>query len=54
MNISSDSIEKQLEMLCVDFLKQLEDLKQKGIISQEEYIKHAKLKRKFLEDKNQI
>ncbi|WP_156936339.1 hypothetical protein [Clostridiisalibacter paucivorans] len=39
-----------LKVLCIEIIKCLDKLKSQGIITEEDYIKHTKLKKKFLDD----
>jgi len=43
-----NSIRKQLQVLCIEMLKILEELKTRGVITSEEYHKHTCLKKRFL------
>ncbi len=44
----SENIEKQLADLCIDFINIFDKMKADGIITEEEYIKHTKYKKDFL------
>ena len=45
-------IENELRNLCVMMIKQFEKLKERGLISSEEYETHTKTKKHFLENFN--
>jgi len=52
MNISSDNLEEQLNQMCINFISLLKALKLNGLITEEEYLEHTKIKYIFLEKKS--
>ncbi|MDK2800485.1 MAG: hypothetical protein PWP27_1536 [Clostridiales bacterium] len=50
MSYQSDNITEQLQQLCIDLIKKLDNLRAEGRISEMEYIKHTQLKREFLKN----
>ena len=49
MNIH-DVCTKDLQRLCIDIIDKLDELRQKGLTTNEEYIVYTKLKQQFLTD----
>ncbi|MBZ4647525.1 MAG: hypothetical protein PWR27_2357 [Petroclostridium sp.] len=49
MNNNSGSTEQQLTELCITLIDRLNALKEDGVISEEEYIKHTEIKKEFLD-----
>jgi|GEM_PF-3117774 len=49
MDGSNDCI-ATLQQLCIDLINKLEELRNKGMITEEEYLKQTYLKKKFLKD----
>lgn len=50
MKSDMNKVEKGLISLCNDFISILKDYREKGIISDEEYLKHTAVKENFLRD----
>ncbi|WP_176461718.1 hypothetical protein [Anaeromicrobium sediminis] len=46
-----NDIETELKMFCIKLISMFDELKEKGLLSEEEYLKHVILKKKFLEGK---
>ncbi|MBM7615189.1 hypothetical protein [Alkaliphilus hydrothermalis] len=50
MEKGSEQIEVELKLLCVKMIDLLNELKEKGITSEDDYKKYVELKQKFLQD----
>lgn len=50
MKSAMKEVEKGLISLCNDFISILKEYREKGIISDEEYLKHIAVKEAFLRD----
>lgn len=52
MNYKNLNIENKLKQLCNDIIGLLDNLKEHGTITEEEYIKHTTIKKDFLKTIN--
>ncbi|SHI84034.1 hypothetical protein SAMN02745975_00725 [Geosporobacter subterraneus DSM 17957] len=50
MSINTLSIENDLRLLCIQMIDLLTKMKENGIISEDEYQEHIRLKRMFIQD----
>ncbi len=50
MSVNKEELEINIKVLCDQFIDILDELKDDGIITREEYEEHAYLKRKFLKE----
>ncbi|WP_176461911.1 hypothetical protein [Anaeromicrobium sediminis] len=51
MNNELDYLETELKVLCINVISMLNGLKEKGFLSNGEYLKHVDLKKKLLQGK---
>lgn len=54
MSISAYKIEKDLELLCIEMIDILGKMKDRGIISEDQYEEHIKSKVEFLNNYGEV